>query len=170
MSIHPPHKYCPKCEQWRDLDGIQCGRCETTLVLRRLDDPEPALRHDTEQRKSQKTAYLGFRLSQELKQAIENAAQEAKEDISEYVLKAVQWRMHPPEPAPKHDGKLDEHGWLVAAHDEIYAIYGPMQGVYINDNTSPNGIGLMPAQALSLLAWLTQEKGKLELLAKEQEG
>lgn len=44
---HPPHKYCPKCDQWRDLDGKDCGRCGTTLVLKRLNEhPGPAEKHN----------------------------------------------------------------------------------------------------------------------------
>lgn len=78
------------------------------------------------------------------------------------------------EPTPKHDGKLDKDGWSDVEITEIWSCvqdkYG--QGVRVGSLGCENEsmrVELDPAQALSLLAWLSQEKNELERLAKEQE-
>lgn len=74
-----------------------------------------------------------------------------------------------PEPAPKHDGKLDGHGDATASYGKVYHSYKKeVQGVHIDK--LDDGVCLDPQQALSLLAWLRQEESALEQLVKEQEG
>lgn len=82
-----------------------------------------------------------------------------------------------PEPVQKHDGKLDKR----AVHDDYHATatiqddYGLCDGSKLVEVAGGRGdcensrVLLEPAQALSLLAWLTQERGELQRLAKEQE-
>lgn len=62
-----------------------------------------------------------------------------------------------PVPRPKHDGKLDEH-------DEMEV---RLDGKYVRLEEPWREILLNPKQALSLLAWLTQERETLERLAEE---
>lgn len=77
-----------------------------------------------------------------------------------------------PEPAQKHNGRLDEKGDYTV---EIWNEKGHTT-VDIDENISswlkddPDHVELTPKQALSLLDWLTQKKPELERLAKEQEG
>lgn len=74
------------------------------------------------------------------------------------------------EPAPKHDGKLDERGDYTV---ELWVQHGKAT-VDIDENISswvcdnPRNVELTPKQALSLLAWLKQEEQELQRLAKEQ--
>lgn len=67
--------------------------------------------------------------------------------------------------APKHDGKLDEDGNYTVSHS--YGAWG-FEGIILDEGKRTAAL-LDPKQALSLLAWLEQEKEKLELLVKEQE-
>lgn len=71
----------------------------------------------------------------------------------------------PPEPAQKHDGRLDERGDAVVSYGKAY--FGQSKDIHIDGYD--DGACLTPAQALSLLDWLLQEKETLERLAKEQE-
>lgn len=76
-----------------------------------------------------------------------------------------------PEPMPHHDGWLDDGSasWMATKveydlsykvhHLSIHGGYGDMES---------RDITLDPKQALSLLAWLQQEKATLERLAKER--
>jgi len=65
-----------------------------------------------------------------------------------------------PDPAQKHDGRLNEDG----THNVYPNNFG---GIAIHAN---DGITWMTAkEALSLLAWLRQEEEKLQGQAKEQE-
>jgi hypothetical protein len=68
-----------------------------------------------------------------------------------------------PEPAPKHDGKLDEDGSATVWYDNIYS---HVRGVLIDDSRGVCAY-LEPKQSLSLLAWLEQERGELQRLAEE---
>lgn len=68
-----------------------------------------------------------------------------------------------PEPAPKHDGKLDGDG---DAKVQYGAAYPGERGIYVVDTTDDDSVYLSPAQALSLLAWLKQEEAELQRLAK----
>jgi hypothetical protein len=40
LEFHLPHKYCPKCGLWRDMDGLRCERCGTALVPRQLNEQD----------------------------------------------------------------------------------------------------------------------------------
>lgn len=64
-----------------------------------------------------------------------------------------------PDDEPEHNGNLDEFGGAQVRITDGH--------VYISETET---IELTPAQALSLLAWLTQKDVKLQSLAKEQEG
>lgn len=73
-----------------------------------------------------------------------------------------------PEPAPKHDGSLDEYGdgmveisgsrVVVSYQDQKAGGFAPVEAVH-----------LTPKQAFSLRDWLIQESPTLERLVKEQE-
>jgi hypothetical protein len=77
-----------------------------------------------------------------------------------------QWSSIVP-PQPYHDGKLDT-GVTVVEYGEVYQSYKKTtQGIHICDEDEC--VYLDPKQALSLLAWLRQEEGKLQQLAKEGE-
>lgn len=68
---------------------------------------------------------------------------------------------------PKHDGHLSSDGGRVS-YDWLAEFGIRIEGSYydgLNDN-----VALMPKQALSLLAWLEQERETLEQMAKEQKG
>ena len=74
----------------------------------------------------------------------------------------------PSKQMPRRDGNLDEEGTVnVCMCDPIYSISGPVAGVYLSERFGPDKIGITPAQALSLLDWLQQEKETLKKLAKE---
>lgn len=74
----------------------------------------------------------------------------------------------------KHDGKLDKRGDYAVGYSHVTigmntnysSIYG--KGVAISG--VDDLVSLTAQEALSLLAWLKQEQGVLEKLAKEQEG
>lgn len=75
-----------------------------------------------------------------------------------------------PEPAPKHDGFLDErHEYEVS----YWQKESKTPKIYIEETDmvkdEPEFIGINPNQALSLLAWLKQEEAELQQLAEEQE-
>lgn len=91
----------------------------------------------------------------------------------------AQWATTTPctcSPEPKHDGKLDEDddGCTVSFDDNAHLDkgYGCCRGVRIAGKYAiGNGedeVTLSPKKALSLLAWLEQERETLEQLAKEQ--
>lgn len=75
-----------------------------------------------------------------------------------------------PEPVQKHDGRLDKDGDTKVQYG---AAYPGERGIYvldmIDDDPKHHSVYLGPAQALSLLTWLEQERGELQRLAKEQE-
>lgn len=107
---HPPHKYCPKCGTWRDMDGACCGRCGTALVLKQLNEQS--------------------------------------------------------EPVAKHDGWLRPGSRVYHDTDGRHKPVVTIEGEY---RSGPEDtVSLYPAQALSLLDWLIQEKPTLERMAKEQ--
>jgi hypothetical protein len=68
-----------------------------------------------------------------------------------------------PEPAPKHDGKLDDEGQHKVS--QSYGAWG-FEGVIL-EYEGHTAAMLNPKKALSLLAWLTQEKAALEELVEE---
>lgn len=87
------------------------------------------------------------------------------------LLPEGEWRICPghPEPAPKHNGKLDERGdRLVRLMGDDGEEFQGNRDVVIMNGRHDEGIVLHPTQALSLLNWLIQEKPELERLAKEQ--
>lgn len=73
--------------------------------------------------------------------------------------------------ATEHDGKLDKDGGYHAYHTlgrdqkTPFVVVEGRPGPY----TCEDMIQMSPAQALSLLAWLQQEKQQLQLLAKEHQ-
>ena len=72
----------------------------------------------------------------------------------------------------KHDGNLG-HNASVTFVDDVYVSDEDghdfmVESVSISDKT--RCVVLVPSEALSLLAWLEQERTKLELLSKEFEG
>lgn len=75
-----------------------------------------------------------------------------------------EWRLCPghPEPAQKHDGRLDEDY-------QVYQSNGAwgVEGMILEYKGTCRAI-IRPAQALSLLAWLEQNREELRRLAKEQ--
>ena len=77
-------------------------------------------------------------------------------------------RLDDPEPAPKHDGKLDEQGnrLIRIMGDDSEEFLGKRE-IVIMSGDFMNGIVLNPHQCLSLLAWLEQHRDELERLAKE---
>ncbi len=74
----------------------------------------------------------------------------------------------------KHDGALGDdertaNDAYVAFDDDVW-LGGEnkfVRGIAIRDDAHEPGIRLTPQQALSLLAWLEQERETLEQLAKE---
>lgn len=80
---------------------------------------------------------------------------------------------HVHEPAQKHDGGLDEKGHETVSYGKVYVGMGMngkslfVDGVHLD--SLDESVHMRPKQALSLLAWLQQEKPELERLAKEQE-
>lgn len=83
---------------------------------------------------------------------------------------AGDWHLCPGHPglATKHDGFLDEkHEYEVSWWQRDSA----MPRVYIEETSTmkeePEFVGISPAQALSLLAWLRQEEAELRRLAGE---
>jgi hypothetical protein len=72
----------------------------------------------------------------------------------------------------KHDGSLDEyHKWVRASVEHTYT-YSDIEKRVVSitggfGDMENQGIYLDAKQALSLLAWLEQEKSKLEQFAKE---
>ncbi len=75
------------------------------------------------------------------------------------------------EPTSTHDGKLDEDGSFTVYHGDVWSSVhdDAIQGIHVlHRNSSYGHVTFTPQQALSLLAWLTQEKPALEQLTKEQ--
>lgn len=71
-------------------------------------------------KKSEKTAYLGFRLTADEKQSIEIAAQNANEDVSDYIRKAIQMRMQSAPPPMRQSVMVyDEARLRNIVRDEI---------------------------------------------------
>ncbi len=82
----------------------------------------------------------------------------------------VAWRMcfgHP-EPAQKHDGDLG-HNASVWIEDEqhITADGETFYTKYVKISDKVRCVGLIPKEALSLLAWLKQEEAELRRLSEE---
>lgn len=71
-----------------------------------------------------------------------------------------------PEPAPKHDGKINSYYEARYVQDQHRK-----ERVFVGDgaHSLSNHITLSPSESLSLLAWLRQEESTLEQLVKEQE-
>lgn len=82
---------------------------------------------------------------------------------SQGVLTTTPFNLCPghPEPAPKHDGQLDKE-----EDSRVYYNY-KREIVVLAGGSSPSF--LTPKEALSLLAWLLQEKEALERWIKEGE-
>ena len=68
----------------------------------------------------------------------------------------------PPQPTSKHDGNLSRHSSI-----EYYALKGR---TWVRLCEGGETWVLSPAEALSLLSWLQQEKPTLDRLAKEWTG
>lgn len=74
-----------------------------------------------------------------------------------------------PEPAEKHDGDLGHNTTAFYSDEKYITDNGESffnREVCLSDKM--RHICLIPKEALSLLAWLTQERGELQRLAKEQ--
>lgn len=168
---HPPHKYCQKCEQWRDLDGMDCGRCGTTLVLRRLDEhSESAPKYDEAPLRLQEQVFLAIgRASMCWDRTPPGVFDDLKaKAIGEQLIQDIARelnRQQSADAAPKHDGNLDKD------YQVEYASEWDIRGVRIHA-TDPSIQGqevfLVPHRALSLLDWLRQEEAELQRLEKEQ--
>ena len=77
------------------------------------------------------------------------------------------WHLCPghPEPAQRHDGNLNTE----STHNVYYNNFGGV-AIHANDAAPDTSVTWMSAsEALSLLAWLQQERDALARLAKEQE-
>lgn len=72
-----------------------------------------------------------------------------------------------PESALKHDGKLDAYGYVKI--DEYPSVEIASRGDEETTLSYYETVHLTPTQALSLLAWLQQERETLERLVKEQD-
>ena len=87
---------------------------------------------------------------------------------------AGDWRLCPghPEPAQKHDGRLDEEGNAIVEIDPraLVVISNQHETPDMFIGKSHESVYLTFEQALSLLVWLKQEEAELQRLAKEQEG
>lgn len=79
------------------------------------------------------------------------------------------WRLCPghPEPVTAHDGFLDEKREYEVSW---WQKQSEAPRIYIEETSTvkdePEFVGITPAQALSLLAWLKQEEPELQRLAK----
>lgn len=71
----------------------------------------------------------------------------------------------------KHDGKLSQSEPSYVTYCEGYAVLGQLgTGIRVNGRYSDgyhDDAVLMPGEALSLLAWLQQERETLEAMVKE---
>lgn len=75
-----------------------------------------------------------------------------------------------PEPAQKHDGKLDEQGnRRVRIMGDDGEEFRGKRDVLIANGKLDDGIVLKPNQFLSLMDWGDQNRDELQRLAKEQE-
>ena len=75
-----------------------------------------------------------------------------------------------PLPKPKHDGKLDPDGdYTVRIWNGKGLPFVHIEGPGVNGYTSEDMAQLTPKQALSLLDWLSQNRAKLEDLAREED-
>lgn len=73
-------------------------------------------------------------------------------------------------PRPKHTGTLSEEA-SVLFDDELYVTRSTGEAFYLRGvmlHVRGGCMGLKPAEALSLLSWLQQEKGVLEQMVRGQ--